>query len=128
MEKLSALPSKPKGLERSRKVREGMKELQDKPTINQISRLITEKNKGRVPIQKRWEMEVNRKKMRLENLKIKFGLRKQEEDRELTFTPRINSRSKNMTRKPLDRNVGSSPFSFLIVWIFRVRVAYMLFE
>lgn len=52
-------------------------------------------------------MELRKKKNRLNRLKQQLDKKIQEEEKEMTFQPKINKKSKNLSRERIDKNIGT---------------------
>lgn len=111
--KLSVI-KKPTGqLVKSRKVEAMISQLKSKPEINRISRQIAERRNQKVPIQDRYLLEMKRRERRLGKLKQQLENEQKSEERDLTFRPNINSRSRRLSRQRIDKNVGEGFFILL---------------
>ena len=106
IEKLSELREKELGIERSRKTQEEIQGLQEKPIINRMSHMIAERRNQRLRIEDRYGLELKRKASRLNILKQQLEFRQQKADQEMTFSPVINPKSRNMSREKIYNNVG----------------------
>jgi hypothetical protein len=84
--------------------------LQDRPEINYISRQIAERRNQKVPIQDRYLLEMKRRERRLGKLKQQLENEQMLQDEDLTFHPKINSKSRNLSRQRIDKHVGRQSF------------------
>lgn len=107
--KLSAFKA-PKGrVSKSKKVCALIDQLREKPKINEISRQIAERRNQRVPIQERYLLELKRRERRLGKLKQQLENEQKREEKDLTFRPSINAKSRKLSRRRIDQNVGTGP-------------------
>jgi hypothetical protein len=112
LSKLSAFRSRLGRVSKSKKVGKMINQLRDRPEINQISRQIAERRNQRVPIQDRYMLELKRRERRLGKLKQQLENEQLKEDQDLTFSPNINPKSRNLSRQRIDKNVGKKIFFF----------------
>ena len=110
--KLSALSKKWPIVSKSKQVYDKIENLKEKPEISIKSHYLAERRNSNIRIKDRYEMELRKKKNRLNKLKQQLEDKHKEEERELTFHPRINNKSKYMSRERIDKNVGKN-----ITWI-----------
>ena len=104
---LSSIRKEPKYVGYSLKMLNEVRELRDRPVINEVSRRIAESLNHKVPLQKRWKYEVKRKKRNLDILKQRKEEEQKRKDIDLTFQPKINKVSRNMNRQKIHLNVGT---------------------
>lgn len=104
---LSSIRREPKYIGHSLKMLSEVRELRDKPVINEVSRKIAENLNQKVPLQKRWKYEVKRKKRNLDLLKQKKEEEQKRKDVDLTFRPKINKVSQKLNREKIHLNVGN---------------------
>ena len=115
LSKLSAFRTNISGINKSRKVGKMISELRDRPQINEISRQIAERKNQRIPIQDRYMLELKRRERRLGRLKQQLENEQKIEDRDLTFSPNINPKSRNLSKKRIDQNVGMGVYLGVLV-------------
>ena len=109
LSKLSAFKA-PKGrVNKSKQVVALIDQLREKPKINEISRQIAERRNQKVRIQDRYQLELKRRERRLGKLKQQLENEQKLEERDLTFSPNINAKSRRLSRRRIDQNVGKRP-------------------
>lgn len=106
-DKLSALSKKWPHISKSREMRNEMNFLKEKPEINPKSHYLAERRNSNIKIQDRYQMEIRKKKNRLSKLKQQLDDRIKKEEKELTFHPRINQKSRNLSRERIDKNIST---------------------